>query len=111
MTSGIDQPEDDPTLYSVAEVAGHDPASLDDFVGATTVTVENHGHRHDLLGAGTRAGQSVLFFPRDDVSVGEGDAVWRISEQKTGHIVAQPSADQSDWTSAPAAGALRDRED
>ena len=110
MTSGIDEPEDVPTLYPVAEVAGHDPASLDDFLGATTVTVETHGRRQDLLGAGTRAGQSVLFFPRDEVSVGEEVAVWRISEESTGHIVAQPS-DQSDWTSAPATGALRDRED
>jgi len=108
MTSG-NQSEDDPTLYPVTEVGGHDPASLDDFVGATTVTVENHGHRHDLLGAGTKEGQSVLFFSRDEVSVGEEEAVWRISEQSTGKIVAQPSTAQSDRTSAPAAGGLRER--
>jgi hypothetical protein len=111
MTSGIDQPADDPTGYPVAEVGGHNPASLDDFVGATTVTVDNHGQRHDLLGAGTRAGQSVLFFPKDDGFVGEEDAVWTISEQSTGNIVAQPSTVQRDWTSAPAAGDLRDRQD
>jgi len=107
MTSGIDHPEDDPTLYPVTEVGGHDPASLDDFVGATTVTVDNNGHRHDLLGAGARAGQSVLFFPRGDVSVEEDDAVWTISEQSTGNIVAQPSTAPSDRASAPAAGNLR----
>jgi hypothetical protein len=91
MTSRIDLPENVPSLYPVAEVAGHQPASLDDFVGATTVTVENDGHRLDLLGAGARAGQSVLFYPRDEMSVGEVPGVWKISEQSTGDIVAQPS--------------------
>jgi hypothetical protein len=92
MTSGIDLPKNDPNVYPVAEVAGHHPASLDDFIGATTVTVENHGHRLDLLGAGARAGQSVLFYPRDEVPVAEVPGVWTISEQSTGDIVAQPSA-------------------
>ena len=111
MTSGIEQPEDGAILYPVAGVAGQDPASLDDFVGATTVTVETHGHRRDLLGAGTREGQSVLFFPRDELSVGSEAAVWRISELSAGNIVAQPSTDQRDWTTPPPAEALRDRED
>ena len=91
MTYGINLPDNDPNVYPVAKVAGHDPANLDDFVGATTVTVENHGHRLDLLGAGTRAGQSVLFYPRDEMSVGEVPGVWKISEQSTGDIVAQPT--------------------
>ena len=90
MTSEIDLPKNDPSVYPVAEVAGHQPGSLDDFVGATTVTVENHGNRHDLVGAGARAGQSVLFYPRDEMSVGEVPGVWKISEQSTGDIVAQP---------------------
>ena len=111
MTSEINQPENDPTQYPVTEVGGHDPASLDDFVGATTVTVDNNGHRHDLLGAGARAGQSVLFFPRDGASVEEQDAVWTISEQGSGNIVAQPLPAQSDRPLATAAGDLRDRQD
>jgi len=111
MTSEIDQPENDPNLYPVTEVGGHDPASLDDFVGATTVTVDNNGHQHDLLGAGAKIGQSVIFFPRDGGSV-EQDAVWAISEQSTGNIVAQPMLPPGgDRTSAPAAGDLRDRQD
>jgi len=109
MTSEINQPENDPTQYPVTEVGGHDPASLDDFVGATTVTVDNNGHQHDLLGAGAKIGQSVLFFPRDGASV-EQDAVWAISEQTTGHIVARPIKAQDDRTSTPAAGDSRDRQ-
>lgn len=87
-----DETEMDPTrpLYRVTEVAGHPPASLEDFVGATTVTVENHGREDQLLGTGVRDEQTVLFHERETGSARDTDPVWTFTDQGGGDIAAEP---------------------
>ena len=78
--------------YTVTDVAGHSPVDLDDFVGATTVSVEGDDQEFRLRGAGRREGLAVQFHEKEPES-GAGDTpVWRIIEQGHGHMVAEPPA-------------------
>jgi len=77
-------------LYSVTDVAGHRPVDLDEFVGATTVTVVSRGRAHRLIGAGTMHEQTVLFQRKEVDSDRDDGQVWTIKVQGGGHIVAEP---------------------
>jgi len=77
-------------LYRVTEVAGHQPASLDDFIGATTVTVEKHGREDQLVGTGVKNEHAVLFHERETGSARDTDPVWTFTDQGGGAIAAEP---------------------
>jgi hypothetical protein len=76
--------------YRVTEVAGRPPVSLDDLIGATTVTVEKHGHDDFLIGAGVKDGQAVLFHDKETGSARDSDPVWIFTDLGGGVIAAQP---------------------
>ncbi len=64
--------------YRVTAVAGHQPVTLDDFIGATTVTVHGPHGDQELAGAGERNGSSVQFRERQLPSAAEEMPVWEI---------------------------------
>lgn len=73
--------------YAVREVAGHDPRTLDDFVGAATIVMED-GRR--VTGVGVVDGLIARFREKD--SEGSKDVrVWRIS-RSDGTFVAEHEA-------------------
>ena len=77
-------PQDGPTdseTFPVTTVAGHEPAALDDFVGATTVTVRTADGEHELVGSGARDGAAVHFHERQLASAAEDTSVWEIVAQ------------------------------
>jgi hypothetical protein len=77
-------------LYRVTGVAGHQPVSLEDCIGATTVTVEQHGHEDQLVGTGVKADQAVLFHEKETSSASDTDPVWTFTDQGGGAIAAEP---------------------
>lgn len=52
-------------LYRVTEIAGRPPTSLDDLIGATTVTVETDDHEYRLIGTGVKRDQIVAVSPKE----------------------------------------------
>jgi len=76
--------------YRVTEVAGRPPVSLEDFIGATTVTVEKHGHADFLIGTGVKDGRAVLFHEKETRSARDSDPVWIFTDLGGGVIAAQP---------------------
>ena len=78
--------------YTVTDVAGHAPVVLDDFVGATTVSVKGDDREYRLRGAGRRDGQAVKFHEKEPASAASETPVWKIIELADGNIVAEPPA-------------------
>ena len=78
--------------YTVTDVAGHAPVVLDDFVGATTMSVKADDREYRLRGAGRRHGQAVEFHEKEPASAAAETPVWKIIEQGDGNIVAEPPA-------------------
>lgn len=77
-------------LYRVTEVAGRPPASLNELIGATSVTVEGRGHEGHLVGTGVRAEQTVYFYEKESGSAGDTEAVWTFIEDGSGEITVEP---------------------
>jgi len=89
----MNEPDAGPTApYIVTGVAGHAPAVLDEFVGATTVSVKGDDQEFRLRGAGRREGEAVQFHEKELSSAVVETPVWKIIEQGDGHIVAEPPA-------------------
>ena len=76
----------------MTDVAGHVPVVLDDFVGATTVSVKRDDQEYRLRGTGRRAGRAVEFQETEPASAADETPVWKIIEQADGNIVAEPPA-------------------
>ena len=76
----------------MTKVAGRQPGTLADLVGATTVTVETHGQEEHLIGTGLWDEQSVLFYEKETGSARESDLVWTFTDQGSGGIAAEPPA-------------------
>lgn len=76
--------------YTVTGVAGRDPETLDDFVGATTVIVAEDGRSHRLVGAGLRDNDVVQFHDRELESASEDIEVWTIVQESDGRVTAEP---------------------
>ena len=76
--------------YTVTGVAGHAPAVLNDFIGATTVSLKGDDQECRLRGSGRRAGPSVEFHEKEPASADVDALVWKILDQGDGHIVAEP---------------------
>ncbi len=89
MSEHPEEPEVGRRHYAVTEVSGHQPDGLDDFVGATTVTVENEGQRHRLIGAGERVDQTVMFQQKEPDSALDTGPLWHIHVDGGGGIVAE----------------------
>jgi hypothetical protein len=78
--------------YTVTDVGGHVPLVLDDFVGATTVSVKNDDREYRLRGSGRRDGPAVEFHEKEPASAAAETPVWKIVVQGNGNIVAEPPA-------------------
>ena len=78
--------------YTITDVAGHVPVLLDDFVGATTVSVKGDDREYRLRGAGRRVGRAVEFHEKEPASAAAETPVWMIIEERDGNIVAEPPA-------------------
>jgi len=65
-------------VFAVTAAAGQEPAALDDFVGATTLTVRGAHGEHQLIGAGARDGDAVQFRERQLASAADEMPVWEI---------------------------------
>ena len=90
MTEPVAEPVAPAKPYTVTDVAGHVPVVLDDFVGATTVSVASDDREYRLRGAGRRDGQVVEFHEKEPCSAAGEAPVWRIIERGEGRIVAEP---------------------
>ena len=82
-------------VFTVTAVAGHEPAALDDFVGATTLTVRGAHGEHQLIGAGARDGEAIQFRERQLASAADDMPVWEIVASGDA-LSARPSS--RDWT-------------
>jgi hypothetical protein len=78
--------------YTVTDVGGHVPVLLDDFVGATTVSVKGDDREYRLRGAGRKVGRAVEFHEKEPASAAAETPVWMIIEERDGNIVAEPPA-------------------
>ena len=78
--------------YTVTDVAGHVPVVLNDFIGATTVSLKGDDQECRLRGSGRRAGLSVEFHEKEPASADGAALVWKIFDKGDGHIVAEPPA-------------------
>ena len=76
--------------YHVIEVAGHPPVGLDDFIGATTVTLEHDGHQYRLIGTGVKHDQTVWFHQKEAGSALDSGPVWTLADNGVGGLSAQP---------------------
>jgi len=77
-------------VYPVTAVAGHEPAALDDLVGATTLTVRGPSGDHEVLGAGVRDGDAVQFHDRLLASAADDVQVWEIVADGDVRLTARP---------------------
>ena len=92
MTNDNEKPTGNDRQYPVTEVAGHPPVDLEDFVGATTVTVQSQDAEYRLVGAGARDDDVVVFQQKEVDSAADDGATWTILENGRGDIVAEPDA-------------------
>ena len=90
MTEPVAEPVARAKPYTVTDVAGHVPVVLDDFVGATTLSVASDDREYRLRGAGRRDGQVVEFHEKEPCSAAGEAPVWRLIERGEGRIVAEP---------------------
>ena len=81
-----------PTAGTVTDVAGHVPVVLNDFIGATTVSVQSDDQEYRLRGTGRREGPAVEFHDKEPASADAEPKVWTITDQGDGHMVAEPPA-------------------
>lgn len=81
---------DTEATYRVTGVAGRQPVSLEDFVGATTLTVEHQGHEDQLIGTGVKEQQSVHFYEKESGSAVATESVWTLTDEGDGTIAAEP---------------------
>jgi hypothetical protein len=77
-------------LYRVILVAGQPPVSLDDVIGATSVTVEREGHEYRLIGTGVKHDQIVLFYQKETGSALDTGPVWTMTDHADGGLTARP---------------------
>jgi hypothetical protein len=89
MTESAAAPNVPAEPYTVTDVGGHVPVLLDDFVGATTVSVKGDDREYRLRGAGRKAGRAVEFHEKEPASAAAETPVWKIIEEGDGNIVAQ----------------------
>lgn len=92
MRDAQNDPVDPPQGYPVTLVAGHEPAALDDFVGATTLTVRGADGENELVGSGLRDGAAVQFRERQPSSAADDAPVWEIVDGDASFAV-RPSSD------------------
>ena len=92
MTESAEAPVVPAEPYTVTDVAGHVPVVLDDFIGATTVSLKGDEREYRLRGAGRRDGQAVKFHEKEPASAAAETTVWKITTQGNGSIVAEPPA-------------------
>ena len=90
MTSDFEEPVANEPMYRVIDVAGHTPVSLDDLIGATTVTVANDGNEYRLIGSGVKLHDRVLFHQKEAGSALETGPVWTITIDAAAGLTARP---------------------
>ena len=90
MTETTSGPAEQIVPYTVTEVAGHVPVVLNDFIGATTVSLKGDDQECRLRGSGRRAGLSVEFHEKEPASADVDTLVWKILDKGDGLIVAEP---------------------
>ena len=89
--NNLDRTADFAKAYPVTAIAGHEPAALDDCVGATTLTVRGPSGDHELVGAGARNGEVIKFRERQLASAAADMPVWEIVADDDARVSARPT--------------------
>jgi hypothetical protein len=79
--------------YPVNLVAGHVPRRLDEFLGATTVTVRSGDHEKSLAGTGVVHRGTVEFIEKDLASADDHPSTWRVVRPNAAQFTMEPAAD------------------
>ncbi len=80
--------------FPIRTVNDHDPASLDDFVGASHFMVDALEPDRLVAGQGGRNGDGVRFHEKDDGGTGRDVRVWTVStDPESGRFTAQACSD------------------
>ena len=102
MTDSAEQASGEPTTESqvigeqavaVNLVAGHLPGGLDDFIGATTVTVRSGDHEESLAGTGVTHHGTVQFIEKDLSSADDHPSTWRVVRPDNARFAMEPATD------------------
>ncbi len=75
--------------FPVNLVGGHQPRRLDDFVGATTVSLHAADHEVSLVGAGIEDDRAVEFSEKEFASADDEAPTWRITGEQRNRFVAE----------------------
>jgi len=91
MSDNFNRTADFATAYPVTAVAGHEPAALDDCVGATTLTLRGPSGDHEVVGAGARNGEVIQFRERQHSSAAADMPVSEIVADGDARVSARPA--------------------
>ena len=75
--------------FAVDSVGGHQPRRLEDFVGATTVSLRAGDHEVSLVGTGVEDDRTVQFSEKELASAEDGSATWRITSAHRDRFLAE----------------------
>jgi hypothetical protein len=92
MTSAADEPVESGQVYTVIDVDGKEPESLDDFAGDIHLILGRNDLRLHVVGAGNRSGDSVRFYQKGLTLHDRDIRVWGITEAGDTTFVAAPLA-------------------
>ena len=85
------QPVASGCVYTVTDVSGHQPDTLDEFVGDTAFTVARNRQSCYVGGTGVRTGHDVRFHQKD-AATGKDIRVWCITATGAHRFAAQTVA-------------------
>lgn len=78
--------------YTISQVDGHRPESLDDFTGDIHLTLIRNGQQLDIAGAAARTTDSVRFYQKDLALPDRDIRVWTITASDDSTFLAAPVA-------------------
>jgi hypothetical protein len=78
--------------YTISQVDGHRPESLDDFAGDIHLTLIRNGQHLDVAGAVARTADSVRFYQKDLALPDRDIRVWTITASGDSTFLAAPVA-------------------
>ena len=93
VSSAADIPVESGQDYTVTDIDGHHPVSLDDFTGDVHLTLVRNGQLLDVVGSCSTSGAEQVRFYQKDLALHDRDIrVWTITSPGDATFVAAPYA-------------------
>ena len=92
MASAAAEPVESGQGYTIIEVDGREPGSLDEFIGDVHLILARNDLRLHVVGAGSRSGDAVRFYQKDLTLHDRDIRVWSLTQVDDTTFLAAPFA-------------------